>query len=741
MNNLELYSCLRYTPFDNKITSIFDNVSGDDEVNMFYQSIFVKYKEKNLQLLIDELNSKIASKETRFINFIGAAGTGKTTFLHYYYRLVQERSENVSFGFVDLIKYPSESADEETFKQNLCCCIDAVSDKETVRRFLDCYLACQESISFLSGNNDIKLLNYLYLKKMDEKHSANNDLKTHYSIIQLITIYVILFIYKNNSIQHRLEQNVICFDNIDELSQVYIAQNVNVEILDVFSNVQEYFEKIGSQIFDNNYPFIDHCTFIISIRAINAKLLGENQAQNERMRFQNNNVIFDQRSFEYSKMLKSRINYFMTYPKTKLEDNKRLALRKYTQMVADEEGYVSSHIEPLLNFDRRMLSFSFGRVLEQYTWHDKIGNLPSGIGKRGAILLNTLDFLYNENNNSSLFSNYVSADISIEKNNKRQKCNIHRMCFTLLSNLSGLGSVSKENRMNVLNDETEFFEHLHSVPLDLFWKKLERWYSPEDIKNALMMLISTSSSNYEVPAFLEGSVVNQMTMDFYHNGRTKIRNLTYAQSLVDRIMNMTEIEKRSISIKINPLCVVYPYHVFIHFEYFNVVSYYDPNNKKGEHLSPLFLISDKNELRSCLNRVRGAFGNIIDSAGKHFCSFCNNESQEKCQKENCKKRLDDYKADQFCFNGALYSTRSITSFINYLDSYRVYKWKNEFDKEYQMILFEEIKYYIEIFWSKKVQDDAARQKIGEIKRQLRFVEEKGDYGSSIMPISDDFAVE
>ena len=63
------------------------------------------------------------------------------------------------------------------------------------------------------------------------------------------------------------------------------------------------------------------------------------------------------------------------------------------------------------------------------------------------------------------------------------------------------------------------------------------------------------------------------------------------------------------------------------------------------------------------------------------------------------------------------------------------------DKESQMILFEEIKYYIEIFWSKKVQDDAARHKIGEIKRQLRFVEENGDYGSSIMPISDDFAVE
>lgn len=741
MNNLELYPCLRYTPYDNKITSIFDNVNGDDEENLFYQYLFVEYKEKSRQRLIDELRLRIASPETRFVNFIGAAGTGKTTFLHHYDRWLQDQGKRVSFGFVDLIEHPSESSDEETFKQNLCKCIDYIADKETIKRFLDCYLSSKESISFLSDYKDVKLLNYLYLKKRDETHGANIGLKAYYSIIHLISIYVILFIYKNNNSQQKLEQNVICFDNIDELSQVYIAQNVNVEILDVFSNVQEYFEKIGSHIFDKTHSFIDHCTFIISIRAINAKFLGESQAKSERIRFQNKSIIFDQHSFGYSKMLKNRIDYYLANSDIKLEDKKRLALRKYTQMVADEEGYVSSHIEPLLNFDRRMLTFSFGRVLEQYTWHDAIGNLPSGIGKRGAILLNTLDFLYNENNNSSLFSNYVSADISLDRKSKRQKCNIHRMCFTLLSNLSGLDSISKENRKNVLNNETEFFEHLHSVPLDLFWRRLERWYSHDDIKNALMMLISTSSSNYEVPAFLEGAVVDQMTKDFYHNSKTQPQALTYAQALVSRIMNMTETEKRGISIKINPLCVIYPYHVFIHFEYFNVVSYYDPNNKKGERLSPLFLISDKNELKSCLNRVRGAFGNIIDSAGKHFCSFCNNETQEKCQKEKCKKRLDDYKADQFCFNGALYSTRSITSFINYLDSYRVYKWKSELDKESQVILFNEIQQYIDLFWNKRVRDDAAQQKISEIQRQLTFIEEKGDYGSSIMPISDDFAVE
>lgn len=742
MNNIELFPCLRYTPFDNKVTSIFDNVSGEEEVKLFYQRLFAKYKENNRQRLLDELDSKITAQETRFINFIGAAGTGKTTFLHYYYKFIKEQGRDVSFGFIDLIEHPSESSDEETFKQNLCGCIDAIADKETIRRFLECYLASRDSVSFFSDNKDVKLLNYLYFKKADESYGANIGLKAYYSIVQLITIYVILFVYKNNNSQHRLWQNVICFDNIDELSQVYIARNVYVEILGVFSNVQEYFDKIGSRIFDNNFSFIDHCTFIISIRAINAKLLGESQAQGERMRFQKGRFVFDQHPFAYSKMLKNRVDYYLANSDIKLEDCKRLALRKYTQMVADEEGYVSSHIEPLLNFDRRMLSFSFGRVMEQNTWHDRIGSLPSGIGKRGAILLNTLDFLYNENDNSSLFSDYVSTELSRDPQNKQQKCNIHRMCFTLLSNLSGLDSISKENRVNVLTDETEFFEHLHSVPLDLFWKRLERWYSLDDIRNALIMLISTSSSNYEVPAFLEGSVVDQMTMDFYHHGGTQTQALGYAQSLVNRIMAMTEIEKKGISIKINPLCVIYPYHVFIHFEYFNIVSYYDPNNRRNERLAPLFLITDKKELKLCLNRVRGAFENMINSAREHFCNICNNGCEDyNVDKAVCRKRLAEYKEDQFCFNGALYSTRSITSIINYLDPYRVYKWKSELDKECQVILFDEIRYYIDLFWSKKVQDDSAQQKMGEIKRQLTFVEENGDYGVSIMPTSDDFAVQ
>lgn len=742
MKNIELYSCLRYTPFDNKITSIFNNVSDEEEIELFYQHLFANYKENNRQRLLDELDSKIAASETRFISFIGAAGTGKTTFLHYYYKHLQEHESNISFGFIDLIEHPSESSDEETFKQNLCRCIDDIADKETIKRFLECYLNSQDSVSFFCNNKDVRLLNYLYTKKINKTHDAIVGLKSYYNIVQLITIFVILFIYKNNNSQNRLEQNVICFDNIDELSQVYIAKNVFVEILDVFSNVQEYFEKTGSQIFDNNYSFIDHCTFIISIRAINAKLLGESQAQGERMRFQKGRFVFDQHPFVYSKMLKKRVDYYLANSDIKQEDCKRLALRKYTQVVADEENYVSSHIEPLLNFDRRMLSFSFGRVMEQNSWHDRIGNLPSGIGKRGAILLNTLDFLYNENDNSSLFSNYVATELSRDPQNNQQKCNIHRMCFTLLSNLSGLDAISKENRVNVLTDETEFFEHLHSVPLDQFWIRMKRWYSLDDIKNALLMLISTSSSNYEVPAFLEGSVVDQMTMNYFHNSGTQTQALGYAQFMVNQIMSMTEIEKRGISIKINPLCVIYPYHVFIHFEYFNIVSYYDPNNKREEHLVPLFLITDKKELKTCLKRVRGAFENMINCAREHFCNICKNGCEDyNVDKTVCRKRLAEYKEDKFCFNGALYSTRSITSIINYLDSYRVYKWKNELDKESQVILFDEIRYYIDLFWSKKVQDDSAQQRMGEIKRQLTFVEESGDYGISIMPMSDDFAVQ
>ena len=102
-------------------------------------------------------------------------------------------------------------------------------------------------------------------------------------------------------------------------------------------------------------------------------------------------------------MIRKRMDYYTSIPQKIDETDNRLAFRRYCQIVAEENRYVVSHLEPLLNFDRRILTLSFNNIFNKPTWFENLEFLPNGLGQRGAVILNTLDFLYHENNNSSLF--------------------------------------------------------------------------------------------------------------------------------------------------------------------------------------------------------------------------------------------------------------------------------------------------------------------------------------------------
>ena len=489
MDNLELNTCLRFTPFDNKVATIFGNES--DKVDSFYEHLFEKYEDRYYGPLKNQLDDAIQSVDTRFIYFVGPAGTGKTTFLHYYFRNITETS-NVNYNFINLVEFPSTSIDNDSLKTTLCNYIDTVLDEKTVNHFIDSYLERGSHLSILVKNDqygDTHLLNYLFRRKFERNINALSYLKNHYDPIQLASVFIILSLYNQNGSN---SQNVFVFDNIDELSSTYIGKQFVSFVLDVFSVVQEYFDIIDNSFFEKDSPFINHCTFLIAIRAINAKLIGEGQQHSERVRAQNKKIEFNPYIYSYSKMIRKRMDYYTSIPQKIDETDNRLAFRRYCQIVAEENRYVVSHLEPLLNFDRRILTLSFNNIFNKPTWFENLEFLPNGLGQRGAVILNTLDFLYHENNNSSLFSTYVQNDIRSNTKDEVQKCNIHRMCFTLLSNLSGLSTIDKNERPNVLNDENEFFEHLGGVKLDLFVNRLRQWYSDDEIKNVLNTLVSIS---------------------------------------------------------------------------------------------------------------------------------------------------------------------------------------------------------------------------------------------------------
>ena len=241
---------------------------------------------------------------------------------------------------------------------------------------------------------------------------------------------------------------------------------------------------------------------------------------------------------------------------------------------------------------------------------------------------------------------------------------------------------------------------------------------------ALDGLIGNTAYNFEYPITLIGSSID----DFVNNSKSGHSN----SALASHIVEMYETNKSNfanILVKIHPLCVVYADRVFIHFEYFNLISSQWGNpvvaDYKYDEPIPLFLITNDYMLKACLKSVFETVKKILKCADSHFCKHCRASKADTCLQtiddegkqgvvissiESCNKSVDKFIEDGFCFNKTLYATRVITSHINYLDKYRAYIWNTKLnDKEqlnlWQTILLNQISEYIDFWNNRDVKDN------------------------------------
>ena len=152
----------------------------------------------------------------------------------------------------------------------------------------------------------------------------------------------------------------------------------------------------------------------------------------------------------------------------------------------------------------------------------------------------------------------------------------------------------------------------------------------------------------------------------------------------------------NVYVKINPLCVIYCWRVFIHFEYFNLISdkWSNPsiNDYKYTPL-PLYRVTNEHLLKGCLNSTFATVNNILEKAERHFCEKCESSGDAKCgiakarvekkemsqknvgsTQDTCKVSFDQFVEDGFCINKTMYAVRVITSHLNYLDQYKTFIW-------------------------------------------------------------------
>ena len=724
MKRTSIITLLEYTPYDNKCPSPFGiRDSEKEEEKKFYENhLFVDYPHSSDKFR-DDLSTYIEEPSIHLITFSGSSGSGKTTFLKDFFR---KKGEEYHYVYINLVEYPSPLGNDETVATTLKDGLKFLLSKDVARSFYETfrvwvhkkskvslsYFLPAEQDRFMSfcesfSQEDSPLRFEVEMEKFSFYH--NSDLT------QLLSIYLIASIipYKNDEDT----PFVFVFDNLDEVGKQYLSSVLSTTISTAFSCAQVYCEQVL------RYYFTKNVTFVQSVRMENQRYLRRASDLQERTNILHNNTRSLEFSQEYqatySDILNARLRCYerMCVSDMSNDKNNKTSYDSLNKLIQSEEVFFKCFIKPLYSYDYRMYThFAISDLLQE-----RSVSIPEPLlslnaendcqqGARGMLLFYSLDGLLRYN--MSRFSSYVKEEFSSDA------CNIFRMSFTLLSNLSGW-TRREEGLMELLEDKDDFNERTKEVEMPKFLSAIESWYKTDEKKASLIPkvlegLIGTSANSFECPILLFGNTIDEYIVS--------LGNDFSVESLAAKVVrdyNNNPTSLASITIQINPLCIVYSARVFIHYEYFNLISPYmlTSKNKKVDYIpQPLFRFVDFDEdtqhITKCLSYTFETAKTIIEKADDHFCKTCKVRNNGLCS-GNCKPFVDKFKKDGFSFNNTIHATRIFSAHIHYLENYRYFLWHrigkrdNHSDKEIeiQRIIIEQILEYINFYKDRNVKDD------------------------------------
>lgn len=727
MKSLSINTLLEYTPYDNKCPSPFGlRVNEKEEAEKFYlNGLFVAYP-STCDLLKKELEDCIEDESTHSITFSGASGSGKTTFLKDYFR---NNKGKYIYQYINLIDNPATLANEDCIRTSLMNLLGDIFTKDVARLLYQTYR--EQMLTDDKANYDLsflkdKLVRFMSFCNIYSQTDSNLNFNTEINkfdinITQLLSLFLI-----TNVISHREGRPLVfVFDNLDEIDKQYINTKLNEIVLSSFSIAQGYSERILK------YNFVKYVTFIFAFRSENETIFKSTEAGERYKVLHNVSIEFSpEYQVSYDEILEARIQYYektikeMTMEEKMSIDTKETALKeKYSKIkdiIQSENSYFKRFIAPLYSYDYRMFThFAMKSSLKKRTVniHDSLKQRGKSLdcqqGARGLLLFFALAGMFSDDR--SRFSSYSKEEFS------DGTCNIFRMSFTLLSKMCGW-SCQKTELLDVLKDESDFNEKTQPVNLLSFMKVIKSWYSESENDNifaskVLDGLIGSTARSYECPITLSGSAIND-----YINTLGQNFSVSGLSAMVIKAYLEEPSSLATVNIKVNPLCIVYAMRVFIHYEYFNLISTQwnrDDINKeteKKEYLPrPLFQFvdveKDRRNIELCLKLTFDTVKRIINIADEHFCNKCLLERQQ-CE-HDCNSPIKAFIEEGLCFNNTIHATRVVTAHIRYLEHYRTFLWyhvcntdeHSEIEIQIQKMIINQILDYINFFSNRKIKDD------------------------------------
>lgn len=719
MRKPSIKTLLEYTPYDNKCPSPFGIRDDEDkEEEKFYSNnLFIDYPVA-CDKFRDDLSDYIEEQTIHLITFSGSSGSGKTTFLKNFFRNKKE----FLCKYINLVEYPSRLGNNETVATTLKGGLKSLFSKDVAKTFYETYrtwddkksdvvlslFSSEERNLFMSfcesfSQEDSSLIFEVEMEKFKFYH--DNDLT------QLLAVYLI-----SSIIPHKNDDSpfVFVFDNLDEVDKQYISSSLRETINSAYSIAQTFCEKVLK------YNFIWNVTFLLSVRMENQRYLriSDIQERTDILHTNPRSMEFSQEyQAPYSEILNARLLYYENNCKSDKpnEINIKNNYDCINKLLHSEEFFFKRFIKPLYSYDYRMFTHF---VISDLVQRD-IVFIPKPLvlsdagkdchqGARGMLLFYSLAGLlgYERSRCYSYVREEFSDDI----------CNIFRMSFTLLSNLSGW-SRREEELMELLEDKDDFNERTKQIEMPKFLNTIKSWYKEEKailIPKVLNGLIGTSANSFECPILLFGNTIDE----YVRSLKERFSVAELASKIVrDYLADSDSLE--TVILQINPLCIVYSARVFIHYEYFNLISqvWREVNNKKIDYIpKPLFQFvdfeKDKDDIIRCLSDTSETAKTIIRSADKHFCNMCKSRNNGSCTID-CEAFINKFKEEGFSFNKTIHATRIVSAHIHYLENYRYFLWHrignkdNHSDKEIeiQRIIIEQILEYINFYKGRDVKDD------------------------------------
>jgi len=718
MENISLNTILEYTPYDNKCPSPFGNRDKEKvEEDLFYENkLFVEYPPygKQLQRTIENYTNN--DENTHAIVFSGASGSGKTTFLKNHFR-EQERENKCKCYYINLLDRPTEINSEQCIRTSILNGLGASFKKETAKAFYYKYQSFikednnESDISLLGGSE--KLLDFLAFCNLFSRDVSRMNFYTEIKAMNL-TIMQLLSLYILTNVINQMNKSVplvFVFDNLDEMDKQYLSTELNEIILDAFSVSQNFCVSVL------HYDFVKYVTFLMSFRIENEKFFKSSEASERYKVLHSVPLEFTQEcQVNYEEILNVRIRYYENNGGKEIE--KKDKYDKFRLLINTENSFFGRFIKPLFSYDYRMFTHF---VIKEALGNSRV-NFPDHLakthlnktkkdtqqGSRGVLLFYSLMGMIIDE--KSRFYSYVKEEFSDDT------CNVYRMSFSLLSNLCGW-THQKDDILGLLENETDFNEKTKQVNLATFMQIIKRWY-PEDISKVLEGLIGTTARSYECPITLLGSTIDDQIRKL---GKDFSISRLASSVIHDFVENLNGLS--TVNIQVNPLCIAYVERVFIHFEYFNLISTQWDNtaqitaNMGTEYKHdprPLFQFDnatrDSQNIRLCLSYTFETVKKIIENADRHFCKKCKLANNKLCTKD-CASFIEKYREEGFCINKTLLATRIISAHIRYLEHYRRYFWFKNGDKGrsdddiiIQRIIAKQILDYIEFYKGRDVKD-------------------------------------